>query len=87
MAVARLSLSIPTELHEYFLKLVKRKNANKSEVFSALIEAEKKREEGLRLQEQYNRLAGDEEFQKESTELVKLNSNNYADNILPNDPY
>jgi|CXWL01.1.fsa_nt_gi metal-responsive CopG/Arc/MetJ family transcriptional regulator len=86
MAFARISLSFPLKLAEVLNELVKEKKVSKSELVAELVRKEKRLQDNLELQRQYELLAQDPQYQRESAEWVRLTQDNYARNILSKEP-
>ena len=86
MAVARISLSLPLEISKVLNGLVKEKKVSKSQVVAELVRKEKRLRDNLELQRQYELLARDPQYQRESAEWVRLTQQNYAKNILSKEP-
>jgi len=83
MAVARISLSLPLEIEKLLTKMVKVKKISKSQFMTELICKEKRRQENLKLQQQYEALAQDPEYRKQSAEWVRLTQKSYAKHLPP----
>lgn len=82
MSVARLSISLPQSLYQVFLSMVKRNKSSKSQMFAKLVKKEDRQEMLKKLSAQYNELAKDPEYIKETQEFISLASASYARNVL-----
>lgn len=86
MAVARISLSLPIEIAKALNSFVKEKKVSKSQVVAELVRKEKRRQENLKMQKEFELLAQDKQYQKETAEWIRLSQQNYAKNILSKEP-
>ncbi|GEM_PF-6674278 len=87
MSVARTSISLPTKLLQFLNVLAKQEKVTKSEKIARMIRKEAREKEMKKLTAQYNELAKDPEYVRESQEWVELVNDNYAKNIAPFHPY
>jgi hypothetical protein len=88
MAVKRLSVSLPQESYCVLMRFVKQAKLNASQYINFLIQREVLSQEEEELRRQYDSLADDEEFQKESQKWVKFQKKSLArSSVLLDFPY